>query len=222
MTTENFATRYENLPNTLPLFPLPNAVVMPGCQLPLNIFEPRYLNMVQDALRADRLIGMVQPEPDPTDGDDVVIYRTGTAGRITFFNETDDGRLLIVLTGVCRFDIVEELPALRGYREAQVDWNRFRLDYDETAGDPMPGNRQQLMNLLKTYFAHKHMETDWSAVDKMDTLALVNRLTCALPIEPVERQLLIEAVSPETRMSSLLTLLRYETLQTPSVSTQRH
>lgn len=222
MSTDPFTLRFENLPASLPLFPLPNAVVMPGCQLPLNIFEPRYLNMVQDALRADRLIGMVQPEPDTGNVEDEPLYRTGTAGRISFFNETGDGRLLIVLTGVCRFDIVDERPHAQGYRQATVDWSRFRHDSEETSGDPLPGNRQQLMDLLKTYFAHKQMETDWSAVDRMDTLALVNRLTCALPFESVERQLLVESVSPETRMSSLLTLLRCETIQAPGASSQRH
>src|SRR5512137_1665098 len=99
-----FALPFDKLPASLPIFPLPHAVVMPGCQLPLNIFEPRYLNMVFDALGEQRLIGMVQPELSAYDEKAVALYKTGTAGRITFFNETNDGKLMVVLTGVCRFD----------------------------------------------------------------------------------------------------------------------
>ncbi|CAG0947976.1 partial Lon protease 2, partial [Anaerolineae bacterium] len=130
MSAHPFSLPFDQLPASLPIFPLPHAVAMPGCQLPLNIFEPRYLKMVFDALGDQRLIGMVQPELSAADAKTLALYKTGTAGRITFFNETSDGRLLVVLTGVCRFDIVEEIPTTRGYRRALVDWSRFRCDHE--------------------------------------------------------------------------------------------
>ncbi len=114
MSTHAFALPFDNLPASLPIFPLPHAVAMPGCQLPLNIFEPRYLNMVFDALGEQRLIGMIQPEFSASDEKKPSLYKTGTAGRITFFNETSDGRLMVVLTGVSRFDIREEIPSTAG------------------------------------------------------------------------------------------------------------
>jgi uncharacterized protein len=120
MKTNPWMLPFDKLPASIPIFPLPNAIVMPGCQLPLNIFEPRYLRMVLDAMAGERMIGMVQPDPASSKGK-VSVYRTGTAGRITFFNEIDDGRLMIVLTGVCRFDIQEEVPTVRGYRRAAAD-----------------------------------------------------------------------------------------------------
>lgn len=222
MNVPRYTPSFDELPATLPLFPLPNAVVMPGCQLPLNIFEPRYLTMVLDALKGDRIIGMVQPEPTRESDGPVALYRTGTAGRITFFTETPEERLLIILTGVCRFDIIEELPAERGYRRALVDWSRFRCDYEETTGHPATEEREQLLHLLKSYFASKRLDTDWSVVDRMDTLMLINRLTCALPFDVVERQLLVESVSTENRIESLMALLRCEALPGTGASLIRH
>ena len=218
----NFSLNFEVLPVTLPIFPLPNAVVMPGCQLPLNIFEPRYLNMVFDALTENRMIGMVQPEPERGDSKTESIYRTGTAGRITFFNETSDGRLMIVLTGVCRFDITEEIPTSRGYLRAQVDWSRFRCDYDSMQAPDADKERKQLLRRLRDYFAMKQLETDWTILERMETIDLINRLTCALPLDLAERQLLVEAVSTQDRIASLMALLRYETIETAPVPSRRH
>jgi hypothetical protein len=114
MHANPFTLPFDRLPVSLPIFPLPGTIVMPGAPLPLNIFEPRYLNMIVDALAEDRMIGMVQPDPAAKDPRGEAIYRTGTAGRITAFNETRDGRFLIRLTGICRFDIQEEVPTVRG------------------------------------------------------------------------------------------------------------
>lgn len=114
-----FRPPFEDLPGALPIFPLPNAIVMPGCHLPLNIFEPRYLEMVFDCLEDARLIGIIQPEESDREGSP--LYHTGTAGRVISFNELPDGRLLVVLSGVCRFDIVEELPSPRTYGRVAVD-----------------------------------------------------------------------------------------------------
>lgn len=200
-----FTPPLERLPGTLPIFPLPNAVVMPGAQLPLNIFEPRYLNMVFDALGESRMIGMVQPRPEEPSQGEPAVYRTGTAGLISSYNETADGRLLIVLSGVCRFDIEDEIPTTRGYRRVAVDWSRFDKDY-ETAPDSGV-DRQRLLSLLKAYFNREQLEADWGALEGLGSSTLVNLLIGQLPFEVAERQTLVEAVSAADRARLLMGLL---------------
>ena len=219
MVSHPFALPFERLPATLPIFPLQNAVVMAGCQLPLNIFESRYLNMVFDALGAERLIGMVQPDP-LADGE-TPVYRTGTAGRIISFTETQDGRLLIVLTGLCRFDILEEIPTTRGYRKVIADWTRFREDYDPPGQGP-EYDRTRLMTLLREYFQRKGIETNWAAVEQMPAPLLVNVLTGQLPFDAPERQALVEAVSVEERLAKLIHLLEFDVVGTTMADGTRH
>lgn len=220
MILHPFLLPFENLPVTLPLFPLPNAVVMPGCQLPLNIFEPRYLNLVFDALGAERLVGMIQIRPSHQQGKDVALYRTGTAGRIISFNETSDGRLLIVLAGVCRFDIEQEIPTTRGYRRASVVWDRFTDDYEDSPRATYP--RPALLELLRAYFDVKKLETDWSAIERLDDLLLCNVLTGVLPLDVAERQALIDAPTLEDRTNKLASLLEFEVARSTPGSVQRH
>jgi Lon protease-like protein len=208
MPTNCFILPFERLPATLPIFPLRNAVVMPGAQLPLNVFEPRYLNMVFDSLGAERMIGMAQPDPASKDENQPGVYRTGTAGRISSFSETPDGRLLIVLSGVCRFDIREEIPTTRGYRRVIPDWDRFRSDY--ALSDPVPCDRGKLMEMLRDYFQRKNLNTDWTILKQMSLPVLVNVLISQLPFDVPERQALVEAVSIEDRYSKLLGLLEFE------------
>jgi len=128
MSNKIFMIPFNELPVSLPIFPLPNAIVMPGCYLPLNIFEQRYVEMLLDALKESRLIGMIQPEV--ADNTASPLYRTGTAGRIVSFNELPDGRFLVVLQGICRFDIVSEISTECAYRRVTVDWSRFHEDYE--------------------------------------------------------------------------------------------
>jgi Lon protease-like protein len=219
MASSPLTLPFDQLPATLPIFPLPNAIVMPGCQLPLNIFEPRYLNMVFDALGAERLIGMVQPDSS-ADGE-TPVYKTGTAGRIISFNETQDGRLLIVLTGVCRFDITEEIPTTRGYRRAIADWARFGQDY-ELLTDNTGYDRIRLLVLLREYFQRKGIETNWAAVEQMPVPLLVNVLTGQLPFAPPERQALVEAVSVEDRTAKLIHLLEFDVMGATMADGTRH
>ncbi|QXP90293.1 LON peptidase substrate-binding domain-containing protein [Methylococcus capsulatus] len=206
--SHSFTPPFSLLPASLPVFPLPGAVVMPGCQLPLNIFEPRYLNMVFDALGADRMIGMVQPDPSMTDGDTDALSRTGTAGRITSFSETQDGRLIIVLTGVCRFDVGEELAGTRGYRRVMARWERFAVDYETDAGKHEECHR--LYSLLRAYFVRKSMEVDDLLMEKMPVTSLVNLMIGQLPFETAERQALVEAVSLGERLESLARLIEFK------------
>lgn len=220
MSAHPFSLPFDKLPASLPLFPLPHAAVMPGCQLPLNIFEPRYLNMVSDALGDQRMIGMIQPDLSASDEKTLALYKTGTAGRITFFNETGDGRLMVVLTGVCRFDIAEEIPTTRGYRRALVDWSRFSCDLEE--GMVTDTERGDFLQQLRDYCAFKRLDIEWPALENVSMDDLVNRLTCVLPLEMAERQLLIEAVTLPERLAILSTLLRCETLDTSAEAARRH
>lgn len=188
-----FLPSYEQLPLNLPIFPLKGALVMPGAQLPLNIFEPRYLDMIQDALATHHLIGMVQPDNRGT-APEHRVYATGSAGRITFYNETHDGRIEIVLTGVCRFEIVRELPSLREYRLVEPDWRRFRTDYEFPALDEMP-DRQAFFSALDDYLLSKALEIDTSAIRKLPFSLLLNVLATLLPLRHRDKQTIIEAVT---------------------------
>ena len=219
-TPPSFTLPFDKLPVSLLLFPMPHAVVMPGCQLPLNIFEPRYLNMVFDALAEQRLIGMVQPEISASDEKTLALYKTGTAGRITFFNETNDNRLMVVLTGVCRFDIKEEIPTTRGYRRVLVDWSRFRGDTEEDSVSDM--ERGHFLQQLRSYCEYKRLDIEWPVLEHVSMVDLINRLTCVLPLEVAERQLLIEAVTLPERLEILSMLLHCETLETTADASRRH
>jgi Lon protease-like protein len=208
MTRTPFMPEFDQLPGTLPIFPLPDAVVMPGSELPLNIFEPRYLNMVADAMGSHRMFGMMQPDPSRTDQPEAV-FRTGCAGRITSYRETADGRIELVLTGLCRFNIREEVPGIRGYRLVQPDWEPYRTDYD---APPAAGveHRDRLLYLLKNYFRHEHLETDWKTVMDIPPERLVNTLTTLLPLGGLEKQAILEAVSAQERVDTLITALEMQ------------
>jgi hypothetical protein len=205
-----FTLPFDRLPVSLPVFPLPGTIVMPGAPLPLNIFEPRYLNMVIDALAEDRMIGMVQPDPAAKDPRAEALCRTGTAGRITGFNETRDGRFLIRLTGVCRFDIQEEVPTVRGYRRVVADWSRFAVDYEP--GGRVP-ERRDLLDRLKAYAATHQLQIEWDALRPLDDLSLVNVLATMLPLGVEDKQALVESVTLPDRARLLSALL--EIAQTP-------
>ena len=219
MKENPFLIPFDKLPTTIPLFPLAHAVVMPGCHLPLNIFEPRYLTMVGDTLKKDRLIGMILPEE--TLKSEGVTFKTGTAGRIISFNETPDGKILIILSGVCRFDIVKELDDDHPYRTAEVSWGRFQSDY-EAASDMTNQERERLFDLLRSYFGKKGYQTDWNSVEELPTNLLVNALTGQLPLETRERQALIESISPTERLDKLIHLLEFDVADSNGTLAIRH
>ena len=192
MSRSPFEPSFEQLPATLPIFPLTGALLLPGGRLPLNIFEPRYLAMVGDALKGERMIGMVQPQEGQGDAGEPPVYRTGCAGRMTSWSETDDGRYLITLAGVARFDIVEELPRDGLYRRVVPDWRRWRGDLDE--GEALaPGDRQRLLAALKPFFEHQGISADWQAIEASPGERLVTTLAMACPFAPREKQALLEA-----------------------------
>lgn len=213
--TNPFVVPFEQLPGTLPVFPLPGTIVMPGGELPLNIFEPRYLNMVDDALATRRMIGMIQPDPEA--GEETVLCPTGCAGRITRYRETGDGRIEMVLSGVCRFDIGEELPSTRGYRRVVPDWSRFRADYAAPAPG-LHGQHADLLQTLRRYLAHNNLETDWPMLERLPTPDLLNNLCMALPLGVQDKQRLLETVDPAPRLSLLIAMLEGELAAPASVT----
>ena len=216
MTRSAFIPEYASLPDRLPIFPLEDAVLMPQFDLPLNIFEPRYLNMVEDALRGERMFGMVQPDPRGR-GDPAAVYATGCAGRITSYQETSDARILLSLSGVCRFDIRAELPATRGYRLVVPDWSRFFVDY-RLEEEASPDLRKGLIEGLRRYFRVTRLEVDWAVLEELPTTRLVNTLSAVLPLAPAEKQAILEAVSLAERLTALRAALECSGPQAPGRS----
>jgi hypothetical protein len=207
---------FEQLPETLPIFPLSGVLLLPGGKLPLNIFEPRYLAMVFDALAGPRLIGMVQPmQPGGFAGDGLPtpdgrppVHRIGCAGRIASFSETEDGRLLLALSGVCRFEIVRELePAHGGYRRVSSVFSAFRADLDAPWEERVELDRERLMAALTAFFRGRSLSTDWESVKKAADANLVTSLSMVLPFGPAEKQALLEATDTPARAKLLIALL---------------
>jgi Lon protease-like protein len=192
-----FLQAFTDLPQALPIFPLSGAVVLPGVQLPLNIFEPRYLNMVAAALAQDHLIGMVQPRADAPPQGTPPVHRIGCAGRITSYSETNDGRIVLVLTGLCRFEIAEELPEQGGYRRVRPDWSRFATDYDLETG--AISDRERFMGSLRAFCDQRRVEVPWDDIGKMDDYDLVNLLCAHLPLGAEDKQALLETNGIDAR-----------------------
>ena len=200
-----FEPSFTELPRVIPIFPLEGALLLPGGMLPLNIFEPRYLNMSQAALTDEtRTIGMIQPEGDEA-GDRPAVYQTGCAGRIISFSETDDGRILITLSGMCRFNVVEELPLKDGYRRIVADYGRFRNDMRVDATDDI--DRARLLAVLKAYLEHEGIEANWKAIEGADDARLVASLAMMCPFRASEKQALLEAPDLAERARVIVTLL---------------
>jgi len=179
------------LPGELPIFPLPGVLLLPGGQLPLNMFEPRYLAMTRDAMAGQRFIGMVQPTDPETREFEPTVYGVGCAGRISECSETEDGRFLITLTGVCRFRILAEIESDALYRLARADFGDFRHDLTEPRDAGVA--RERLLPALRAYLKIKEIPADWQAIEQAPDLALVNALAMICPFEPSEKQALLEA-----------------------------
>ena len=195
----------KDLPEVIPIFPLDGAVLLPAGALPLQIFEPRYLNMVDDAMTGHRLIGMVQTTP----GGDRAKPRlagVGCAGRITTYAETGDGKYLITLTGVCRFRIREEMATTTPYRQIRADFAPFQADL-EPHGEDLEFERVPFLAALRRYLDLRGLGVDWEAVNAAPGLALINSLCMALPFDTGEKQALLEAPSLDERRLALATLL---------------
>ena len=197
--------RIEELPHQLAVFPLNGALLLPRGRLPLHIFEPRYVAMIEDALGGGRAIGMIQ-EDRALDDEAGSLYRVGCLGRISSFSETEDGRYLITLTGLIRFDVVSEIGEHRGYRRVVADYDRFTADL--VAEPEPPGiDRAGLLAALRSYFQVRGFEANWEAIEEMPDETLVVTLSMVCPFDPPEKQALLEAPTPSDRAVALLTLL---------------
>ncbi len=205
MLARPFHPRLEDLPRILPVFPLAGTLLLPDGQLPLNIFEPRYLAMVQDALGWGRFLGMVQPSGPALGSAEPPIFSTGCAGRISSFDETEDGRLLITLTGVCRFRVTEEVEGPRGYRRVAAEWEPFRSDLDDPPD--LAIDRKRLLTALKKYGRHHNLDLNWKSLEAASDYALTVSLPMACPFEPSEQQALLECTGPADRAAVLTALL---------------
>ena len=198
-----------DLPQVIPVFPLPGAILLPRGQLPLNIFEPRYLNMIDDAMAGDRIIGMVQPRGGALGGPQRPsgLSPVGCAGRITSFAETSDGRYLITLTGCARFHLASEIPAQTPYRQIRADFTRFEADLSAPPVDDVGLDRDGLLEALRAYLETRGLDIDWDTAETAPPEALINSLSMALPFDPPEKQALLEAASLTDRSAVLTALL---------------
>lgn len=208
--TDRYRTTAD-LPGAIPVFPLAGAILLPRGQLPLNIFEPRYLKMIDDALRGERIIGMIQPDGDEAiaasqmEGKKPTLCAIGCAGRITSFAETGDGRIVITLTGIARFRLTHELPAMTPYRQFEVTWDEFADDLTPGHGQELV-SRDRLLDILKEYLDTHGLQADWRAIKLSSNETLVNSLCTISPYGPREKQALLEARTIEDRNQMLIAL----------------
>ena len=203
-----------DLPQRLSVFPLRGAILLPRATLPLNVFEPRYLAMLDDVISASRVLGIIQPVGDMTReespaGNANELKRVGCAGRVTAYQELDDGRLMITLTGLCRFDVVSEEPQEQPYRVMRVNYSRFVNDLAAGSGEELV-DRPGLLNVLKHYLDEKRLNTDWTAIQRASSEFLVNTLSIISPYGAEEKQALLEASDLKTRAEVLVALAEME------------
>ncbi|GHA47230.1 ATP-dependent protease [Amylibacter ulvae] len=198
-----------DLPETIPVFPLPGALLLPRARLPLNIFEPRYLAMLDDVLKTDhRLIGMVQPREVPQDMGNPPLHQIGCAGRVSSFSETEDGRYMITLSGVSRFRIVAQNAGFTPYLRADVEWACFEEDLGPCIKDTA-FDRPKFLKLLRKYFSASELSGDWDTLKDADEELLINSLSMLCPFTAEEKQALLETPSLQTRRETLVTLMEF-------------
>ena len=199
----------KDLPQVIPVFPLAGALLLPRARLPLHIFEPRYLSMLDDALKtSERLIGMIQPYQRPAGKDGTGLMSIGCAGRVTQFSETGDGRYMITLTGVSRFRVVAEVDGFTPYRRMQVNWAGFERDREAEEQD-QGLDRLRFLDLLARFFTARGFDTDWATLKDASDELLINSLSMLLDFEPEDKQALLEAPSLSTRRETLVTLIEF-------------
>lgn len=202
-----------DLPETIPVFPLPGALLLPRARLPLNIFEPRYLAMLEDTLKTPhRLIGMIQPIPVPEGRAEPrgagSLHQIGCAGRVTGFQETEDGRYLITLTGVSRFRLEGLQDGFAPYLRAGIDWSSFERDLGRPEKDP-DLDREAFLDVLARFFAAAQLSSDWDSLKDADPELLINSLSILCPFDPEEKQALLEAPTLANRRETLVTLMEF-------------
>ncbi|NCO86941.1 MAG: ATP-dependent protease [Rhodobacterales bacterium] len=196
-----------DLPATIPVFPLPGALLLPRARLPLHIFEPRYLAMLEDVMKTPtRLIGMIQPYDAP--GAAGKLHAIGCAGRLSAFSETEDGRYMVTLSGISRYRVQSEVQGFTPYRRCDVSWAGFERDLGPVERDP-GFDRETFMDQLNRFFEDQGLSTDWGSLREAEDELLINSLSMLCPFEPEDKQALLEAPSLSTRRETLVTLIEY-------------
>ncbi len=200
--------KYGDMPDTIAIFPLPGALLLPRARLPLHIFEPRYLAMIDDCLKTKhRLIGMIQPREVP-EGQEKRLNAIGCAGRLTGFSETEDGRYMVTLSGLSRFRVRDEVQGFTPYRRCLVDWSPFTRDTGREEHDDGL-DRKAFLALLGRFFQAMELSTDWSSLNDAEPEFLINSLSMLCPFTPEDKQALLEAPSLTTRRETLVTLIEF-------------
>jgi Lon protease-like protein len=219
MIGEDRKAQVRRAAEALPIFPLSGALLLPRGQLPLNIFEPRYLNMIEDALAGERMIGMMQPVEPETDSvsENAELFGVGCMGRITSFSETEDGRNLITLSGAYRFRLAEELEGRHGYRRVRASVDEFAGDLDDD--DSSIADRGRLLEVVRAYFSLKGIEVEWAALTSTSDDPLVTALSMVCPFDPSEKQALLEAPGLLERAELLTALMEMALSDAKGVST---
>jgi Lon protease-like protein len=207
----------QDLPETIPVFPLAGALLLPRGQMPLNIFEPRYLAMVDSVLGGSRLIGMVQPRNPDEAGSKPELYGVGCVGRLVQFAETGDGRYLVSLTGVARFDILDEVEDFAPFRRCRVSFERFAEDFQARAGEGAV-DRSAVLTALKSFTEATGLRMDWDGIEQTPNEALVNALSMLAPFGSREKQALLEAPNLKSRAEMLVALTEIELAKTGSAT----
>ena len=196
--------KIENLPKKISVFPLPNFIIFPNTSVPLNIFEPRYIKMIDDSMKTDRIIGMVQPRNKNKTPE---LYSIGCAGRITNFNETDDGRYLIVIRGISRFKILSEINNDKPYRECEVNFDQYSKDMIENYNEIKFSDLELIFKNLKSLFKKKGYVINWKNLEKQDLDQTINTLVMASPFSLEEKQILLETIDINNRKTELQKIL---------------
>ncbi|MEM8878278.1 MAG: LON peptidase substrate-binding domain-containing protein [Pseudomonadota bacterium] len=210
----------EELPELVPVFPLSEALLLPRADMPLNLFEPRYLAMLEAAMKSHRLIGMVQPRPDDGPEQDnegeaadiPELSEIGCVGRVTAMQETGDGRYIITLTGVARFRVIEELPTTTPFRQCRVDYSEFEADFQPEEGDAGV-DRERLLETLNAFLSANGLDADWDDINRAPTEALVNLLAMMSPYGAREKQALLEAQTVADRSEMLIAITEMSLMQ---------
>ena len=197
--------KIDHLPNKIPVFPLSNFIIFPRTTVPLNIFEPRYIDMIDDAMKSNRIIGMVQPKK--SDQNIPILYNIGCAGKITSFNETNDCRYLIVLDGISRFKIIEELKNDKLYRECSVSFDNFSNDFEENKEEIKFSDLELIFKDIKSLFIKEGYVVNWKDFEKQDLNQTINTLAMASPFSLEEKQILLETINLNERKKKLEEIL---------------
>ena len=203
-----------NLPNTIPIFPLSNFIIFPKTTVPLNIFEPRYVDMVNDSMKSNKLIGMIQPKKPSDDLTSPILHNIGCLGKITSFKETEDGRYLIELKGLIRFELIKEIVNSTKYREYEVDFKRFDHDLDEKKEELKFSDLELIFKDLKVLFEKRGFIINWKELEKQSLDETINALAMASPFSLEEKQVLLEAESLSIRKNKIAEILSTYTYDT--------